>query len=804
MNPLRLTVSQVRVAASCPRIAYFDAELNRTKKLNPPSVTRLWKTGDDESPETTALGALFHQTIERFNREAPRDPRLAEILKGAEGATRLEQELQSLIYRHYLKQESLFEAGPKQQQAFIRVLRTYVSELAAILAYRLDQQVSVSDVLDQLFGDARRKVDVTFHVGLNGQTINIRGVLDYVFFDWRTNRRRIIDYKLTAANTPTSDLFQVSLYALMHNVQHGTEPDIGVLYLHPHRTMVEKKWEGVWADRHKVYNFLASLIEWTNYDPAKQLGLKPPGEPIYCDVCRWKKVCVERLGPKSEGERVSDYKQASVGSKVAPAEPQATKQELAMPVAETLDDEVLEDVAAATGAAGLSAVAGNEAKGAASTSVCEVAPLPSNHLWLGQWQNRPTAVGLPLTALPTHVTVVGAAGSGKTWLAKVIVEEAIRQGVPVIAIDPQGDLVQFILPREAATFVDQDRLAYDEFTRRACPRVFTPGTSHGIRIALSPTRMASLAELSRIADPKRRQEEFDGMLETIASNLVALAEIGGEEDSQRTFIYKLLRGMPHPPGGEVALGDIVSFISAPETAGIDEPSLIIKNTEREKLARKLTSLIEGPASRLFQGGQRLDLAELCRPTAAGQAPLNVFYLNAMTDDDQKQFFVASLAAEIYRWMITSAEPVPGRPSLLFYIDEARDYMPAVGKPPAKMPLIRLFTQGRKYGVSCLFCTQSPRSVDYNVFGNCSTKIIGRMEAAQDVDRIAEWFTTSGPVPTWVKDRKGAVKGSFVARWPEMSSADDGQVFLSRQLFSTHEGAWSPDKLELELARRAKG
>ena len=48
--------------------------------------------------------------------------------------------------------------------------------------------------------------------------------------------------------------------------------------------------------------------------------------------------------------------------------------------------------------------------------------------------------------LTTHTAVIGAAGSGKTWLAKGIVEEAILQGIPVLAVDPQGDLVQFLRP----------------------------------------------------------------------------------------------------------------------------------------------------------------------------------------------------------------------------------------------------------------------------------------------------------------------------------------------------------------------
>jgi DNA helicase HerA-like ATPase len=173
----------------------------------------------------------------------------------------------------------------------------------------------------------------------------------------------------------------------------------------------------------------------------------------------------------------------------------------------------------------------------------------------------------------------------------------------------------------------------------------------------------------------------------------------------------------------------------------------------------------------------------------------------LTDDDQKHFFVAALAAEIYRWMVTSLDARGDSPNLLFYLDEARDYIPAgARKPAAKEPLIRLFTQGRKYGVGCLLCTQSPRSVDYGVFGNCSTKIIGRMEAAQDVERVAEWFATSEAVPEWVADRKGAERGTFVGRWPAIASSVEGRVFKSRELFSMHEGAWTPDRLEREVRR----
>ena len=49
------------------------------------------------------------------------------------------------------------------------------------------------------------------------------------------------------------------------------------------------------------------------------------------------------------------------------------------------------------------------------------------------------------TDLLTHGLIVGMTGSGKTGLAIVLLEELLRQGVPVIAIDPKGDLANLLL-----------------------------------------------------------------------------------------------------------------------------------------------------------------------------------------------------------------------------------------------------------------------------------------------------------------------------------------------------------------------
>jgi hypothetical protein len=229
----------------------------------------------------------------------------------------------------------------------------------------------------------------------------------------------------------------------------------------------------------------------------------------------------------------------------------------------------------------------------------------------------------------------------------------------------------------------------------------------------------------------------------------------------------------------------------------DDPDMILSKANRERFARSLYAIATGPSAALFEGGQPLDIARLVRPDVEGKIPFNIVYLNALTDD-QKAQFVGCLSTAIYRWMITALDSSGKSNNLLFYLDEARDYLPAGAKSTAcKQPLIRLFTQGRKYGVGCLVCTQSPRSVDYNVFGNCSTKFIGRLEAAQDVDRVAEWFQSDGGRPDWLPGRVGAEKGSFVGRWPGQAAQCKGKAFRTRMLYTSHADAWAPHRVESE-------
>ncbi|MGH9884225.1 MAG: PD-(D/E)XK nuclease family protein, partial [bacterium] len=299
MIPLeRYTVSQIRVAATCPRIHYFDAAHTRANAQARPTVTRIWTAGDGEA----AGGTLFHRIVEGFNRQAATQPDVAAAIARHTDAGPLGRDLHFFINHHCIDLGALAKKSVALRQNLIGTLEQYVGELSHIIVQGLAQGIAPAQVIAQLFGDSRRRVDVTFRVGDQAQA-HVVGQIDYVFYDWRVRKHRIFDYKLTPPSAPEKDLFQIHTYALMHHHQHQTRPDLAVFYLHPKRQLFEASWEQVYAQRNVVYGILASMVGWSRYDEATGAGLKPPGNPSYCGKCRWSSVCEARLGPKSEGAR---------------------------------------------------------------------------------------------------------------------------------------------------------------------------------------------------------------------------------------------------------------------------------------------------------------------------------------------------------------------------------------------------------------------------------------------------------------------------------------------------------------------
>src|SRR5688500_5878887 len=75
--------------------------------------------------------------------------------------------------------------------------------------------------------------------------------------------------------------------------------------------------------------------------------------------------------------------------------------------------------------------------------------------------------------LVTHAVCIGMTGSGKTGLGITVIEEAALDQIPVLAIDPKGDLSNLLLtfpnlaPSDFAPWVDERQAQAQQMTRAA-------------------------------------------------------------------------------------------------------------------------------------------------------------------------------------------------------------------------------------------------------------------------------------------------------------------------------------------------
>ncbi len=369
--------------------------------------------------------------------------------------------------------------------------------------------------------------------------------------------------------------------------------------------------------------------------------------------------------------------------------------------------------------------------------------------------------------LCTHGIVVGMTGSGKTGLGIGLLEELVLAGVPIIAVDPKGDLSNLGLtfpdlegadfepwvdPAEASRAgvsvqahaegvakrwkeglagwgIEPERIG--ALSDAMNLRVYTPGAETGIpvdllgrldrpsesvmadsgavRDLLVGTVTAMLGLVGVDADPVRSPEHV------VLSHILDGAWEAGETLTLETLIMRLV----DPPFSKVGVFPLDTFFPP---------------DDRMSLAMRLNGLVASPAFEPWTKGSPLDVGALVDQTD-GKVPVNIFHM-AHLDDEQRMFFVSMLLERVLAWSRTQ----PGTSSLraVVYFDEVYGYLPPHPKNPAsKGPLLTLMKQARAMGLGVVLSTQNPVDLDYKAFSNAGLWMVGRLQTRQDRDRVAD-------------------------------------------------------------------
>jgi hypothetical protein len=368
--------------------------------------------------------------------------------------------------------------------------------------------------------------------------------------------------------------------------------------------------------------------------------------------------------------------------------------------------------------------------------------------------------------LVTHAVCIGMTGSGKTGLCLSLVEEALLDGIPVLMIDPKGDLPNLLLtfpelrPEDFAPWVDaeaarREGLAVDEYAARQAARwrtglaewgqdgerirrlraaadvaVYTPGSTAGLPVSI--LRSFSAPPPAVVADADLLQDR----LATTATSLLAL--LGIEADPLRSREHILLGRLLEAAwkaGQSLDLAALIGAIRTPPLTriGVLDLETFYPAQDRFALAAALNNLLASPRFDTWLTGAPLDVGALLH-TAGGKPRASIFSI-AHLAEPERMFFVSLLLNEIVGWVRSQS----GTPSLraIVYMDEVFGYFPPVANPPAKLPLLTLLKQARAYGVGLVLATQNPVDLDYKGLANAGTWFIGRLQTERDKARVLE-------------------------------------------------------------------
>lgn len=385
-------------------------------------------------------------------------------------------------------------------------------------------------------------------------------------------------------------------------------------------------------------------------------------------------------------------------------------------------------------------------------------------------------VALAEEALLRHVVILGATGAGKTVLGKAFLEEAVRAGVPVIAVDPQGDLASLALrpTSESAEDLPVPVEIAEEYWSRAAVSILTPGSTRGIPVALNPLKRPPTAASS---------EDLIISLDALAESLAAAmgydpgAEVGARV---KDFLFLTLQGAIKSSSWPA---DIPSLVRLLEREPSPDAAKLLTARERAALVRRAESMTVGAKGLLFTAGPALDVETMLQ-APKGRVPVNVVYTGGLRNARERELVVATLCKDVLSWMT-------GHPSgdlrLVVYIDEVAGLCPPHPRnPPAKKFLSLLFRQARKYGVGVIVATQSVTDLDYKALGQASTWALGRLMAKQDLDRVRHVVASvhEGPAETVLAAIPALRAGEFILLSPD--NLRSAQRIVVRGLATRHE------------------
>ncbi|MBN2384721.1 ATP-binding protein [bacterium] len=436
--------------------------------------------------------------------------------------------------------------------------------------------------------------------------------------------------------------------------------------------------------------------------------------------------------------------------------------------------------------------------------------------------------------LTTHAVIVGMTGSGKTGLGIGLIEEALIDKIPVIALDPKGDLTNLLLTfpslsvEEFRPWINQQEALkkgqdLDQYARTQAETwkngladwdqgedriellknaaecvIYTPGSNAGIPVSVLKSFAAPAPEILEDLDFLRER------IQTTTTSLLTLLRIDADPITSREHIVIAnIFEFFWAQGKGLDLGGLIQTLQNPpfERIGVMDLEQFYPAKERFELAMKLNNLLAAPGFEAWLNGVPLSIPDLLY-SKQGKPKASIFTISHL-GDEERMFFVTILLNEILGWMRMQS----GTTSLraLLYIDELFGYMPPVQNPPSKTPLLTLLKQARAFGLGLVLSTQNPVDLDYKGLSNTGTWFIGRLQTERDKERLLAGLEGVSLGPAFERNAVEQTLSSLAKRVFYLHNVHETKpvLFQTRWALSYLAGPLSRDQIKLLMSEQAQ-
>jgi DNA helicase HerA-like ATPase len=305
----------------------------------------------------------------------------------------------------------------------------------------------------------------------------------------------------------------------------------------------------------------------------------------------------------------------------------------------------------------------------------------------------------------THLAIIASTGSGKSYLAGVLLEELMMpyNRAAVLIVDPHG---------EYSTLQDMQNLErFADGNYKPDVRIFRPDD---VRVRISTLTIGDLRYL------------LPNLSEKMHYQLGRAYNFAVRSYGDRYTLEQLLFAVRQTADGNKS-EDGEDFEEDPTTGG---------------LIWRINSSLRG--NKIFNDFENLELNQLFRPGMC-----TILQLNEV-DQREQQVIVATLLRRVYQARVDTEKQKVDRddknyiPFPVFcLLEEAHNYAPANADAVSSDVLKTILSEGRKFGVSIGLISQRPGKLDSDVLSQCMTQCIMRITNPIDQNRIAESVESVG-------------------------------------------------------------